>query len=226
MNRYLSFFMAFIFAISCTTPTPQKADKLPVKLVLVSMFEKGQETGDLPGEFQYWVERLPLQDSLPFPQGYRQLRYNPDLQVLGIMTGVGNIRAAASIMGLGMDERFDLTNAYWLVAGISGVDPMDAPTGSAAWAEWLVDGDLSHQIDAREIPEDWTTGYFPLRKTEPYEQPMQDDDEGAVAQLNPQMVGWAYQMTKDIELDDNDKIKTMREQYKGYPVESMTPIVM
>ncbi|MEL6256955.1 MAG: purine nucleoside permease [Bacteroidota bacterium] len=226
MNRFISFFLVFVFAISCTAPTPQKQEKLPIKLVLVSMFEKGQETGDLPGEFQYWVERLPLQDSLSFPQGYRQLRYNPDLQVLGIMTGVGNIRAAASIMGLGMDERFDLTNAYWLVAGISGVDPMDAPTGSAAWAEWLVDGDLSHQIDAREIPEDWTTGYFPLRKTKPYEQPMQDDDEGAVAQLNPQMVDWAYQMTKEIELDDNEKIKTMREQYTGYPVETMKPIVM
>lgn len=224
MNRYIPFFLAFLFAASCTSP--QKTEKLPVKLVLVSMFEKGQETGDLPGEFQYWVERLPLQDSLAFPQGYRQLRYNPDLQVLGIMTGVGNIRAAASIMGLGMDERFDLRNAYWLVAGISGVDPEDAPTGSAAWAEWLVDGDLSHQIDAREIPEDWTTGYFPLRKTKPYEQPKQEDDEGAVARLNPQMVDWAYQMTKDIELADNEKIKTMREQYTGYAVESMKPIVM
>lgn len=228
MIRITFFISLLIFLSSCTSPqgpSSQKA-KLPVKVVVVSMFEKGMETGDTPGEFQYWVERLPLADSLPFPQGYRQLRYNPELQVLGIMTGVGNTKTAASIMGLGMDERFDLSKAYWLVAGISGVDPEDAPTGSAAWAEWLVDGDLSHEIDAREIPSDWTTGFIPLRKTSPYEMPKQKDSEGVVARLNTGMVEWAYQMTKDIELMDNEKIKTMREQYVGYPVENMKPFVL
>ncbi|MEM6800576.1 MAG: purine nucleoside permease [Bacteroidota bacterium] len=224
-NATFLLFISILF-ISCQPSKTIEKEKLPVKVVLVSMFEKGQETGDTPGEFQYWVERLPLADSLSFPQGYRQLRYNPELQVLGIMTGVGNIKAAASIMGLGMDERFDLTKAYWLVAGISGFDPEDAPTGSAAWAEYLVDGDLAHQIDAREIPEYWTTGYIPLRKTTPYEQPMQADDEGAIAQLNLKMVDWAYQLTKDTELMDNEKIKTMRQQYDGYAAKDMKPIVM
>ena len=49
--------------------------------------EVGADTGDFPGEFQYWVERLPLPQTLPFPQGYRSLRYNPALGVLG--RGVG-----------------------------------------------------------------------------------------------------------------------------------------
>ena len=57
---------------------------------------------------------------LPFPQGYRDLRYNPAKGVLGIVTGVGTARAAASIMALGMDPRFDFSRAYWLVAGIAG----------------------------------------------------------------------------------------------------------
>ena len=30
---------------------------IPVKVVIVSMFEYGADTGDLPGEFQFWVER-------------------------------------------------------------------------------------------------------------------------------------------------------------------------
>ena len=46
-------------------------------------------------------------------------------------------------MELGMDPRFDLSHAYWVVAGIAGVDPADASIGSAAWAEYLVDGDLA-----------------------------------------------------------------------------------
>ena len=62
-----------------------------------------------------------------------------------MVTGIGTARSAAAIMALGMDPRFDLTNAYWVVTGIAGFDPADASIGSAAWAEYLIDGDLSHE---------------------------------------------------------------------------------
>ena len=88
---------------------------------------------------------------IPFHQGYQHLLYNPDLQVLGIVTGEGKSHAAASIMGLGMDRRFDFSKAYWIVAAIAGVDPNKASVASTAWAKYVVDGDLSYQIDAREI---------------------------------------------------------------------------
>jgi purine nucleoside permease len=91
-------------------------------------------------------------EKLPFPQGYRDLRYNPDKSVLGIVTGIGTARATASIKALGMDPRFDLSKAYWLVAGIAGVNPNEASIGSATWAEWVIDSDLGFEVDAREIP--------------------------------------------------------------------------
>ena len=31
---------------------------IPIKVVVVSMFEYGDDTGDAPGEFQFWVEKL------------------------------------------------------------------------------------------------------------------------------------------------------------------------
>ena len=105
-----------------------------------------------------------------FPQGGRDLRTNQD-GVLALCTGIGTAKAAASVMALGLDPRFDLRKAYWVVAGIAGIDPDDGSTGSAVWAEWVVDGDLAHEIDAREIPPEWQTGYVPLRKTTPYEMP-------------------------------------------------------
>ena len=58
------------------------------------MFELGADTGDQPGEFQYWVEREKLDRVLPFPQGYRALRMNSQ-GVLATVTGVGTARAAA-----------------------------------------------------------------------------------------------------------------------------------
>jgi hypothetical protein len=33
---------------------------IPVRVVVVTTFEPGEDTGDVPGEFQFWVERLPL----------------------------------------------------------------------------------------------------------------------------------------------------------------------
>src|SRR5436189_6358562 len=150
---------------------------IPVRVVVVAMFERGNDTGDEPGEFQHWVEREKLTRVIPFPQGNRPLRMNQD-GVLGIVTGVGTAKAAASIMALGMDPRFDLRKAYWLVAGIAGVDPLDASLGSAAWAEWVVDGDIGYELDAREIPKDWKTGYVPLRKATPYELPLITPNNG------------------------------------------------
>ena len=224
MKLIISILTCILIFTSCKflQPNDDISEKIPIKVVVVAMFERGNDTGDGPGEFQLWVERLPLADSVPFPQGYRQLRINREKGILGIVTGVGTAKAAASVMALGMDPRFDLSKAYWVIAGISGIDPEDASTGSAVWAEWLVDGDLGHEIDPREAPEDWATGYLPLRMTEPYELPVPENNEGVVYHLNPQLVNWAYNLTKDVELIDNQEIAAMRHQYLNYP-NAMTP---
>jgi len=56
--------------------------------------------------------------------------------------------------------------------GHCGGSPERVSLGSAVWANWIVDGDLGYEIDAREMAPDWPTGMIPLRKTEPYEEPM------------------------------------------------------
>jgi purine nucleoside permease len=201
-----------VFIIMFLAHFPARAERrVPVRVVVVTMFERGADTGDEPGEFQYWVEREKLDRIYPFPQGYRDLRMNRQ-GVLGVVTGVGTAKAAATIMALGLDPRFDLRNAYWLVAGIAGIDPADGSLGSAVWAEWIVDGDLSHEIDAREIPPDWTTGYIPLRKSKPYELP-RAPDEGETYRLNPALVEWAYQLTRNVKLDDTEPLRKRREQF-------------
>jgi purine nucleoside permease len=199
------------------------AKPLEIKVVVLAMFEVGEDTGDVPGEFQYWVEREHLDTALPFPQGYHTLRLNPKTGVLGMVTGVGTARAAASVMALGLDPRFDLTHAYFVVAGIGGIDPRVGSLGSAVWSDWIVDGDLAYEIDAREIPHStpkeraiWTTGYVPLRKTVPYEQPAYPLELGsAVFRLNSGLVTWAYQLTRGIELPDTPDMRARRMQFAG-----------
>lgn len=214
---------AILVLLGCIALAAQ-TKPIPVKVVVIAMFERGADTGDEPGEFQFWVERAHLDQVFPFPQGYHDLRMNRD-GVLGVLTGVGTARAAASIMALGLDPRFDLRNAYWIVAGIAGVDPRDASLGSAAWAEWIVDGDLAHEIDAREIPPDWKTGMVPLRKSVPYEQPHKDDGWGEAYHLEPSLVDWAFRLTKDVKIPETEEMRKERAQYE-YPNAQRPPFVL
>jgi len=85
-----------------------------IKVVIVTMFERGGDTDDTPGEFQLWVEREHLDQILPLPSGYHQVRLNKD-GVLGIVTGVGTAKAAASVMALGLDPRFELSKPIGLL---------------------------------------------------------------------------------------------------------------
>lgn len=209
---------------------PARADEtIPVRVVIVTTFEIGKDTGDTPGEFQNWVDQFPLPVTLPFPQGDRQLRYNPDKQVLGIVTGEGTAHAAASIMGLGMDPRFDLRKSYWVVAAIAGVDPNQASVGSAAWANYVVDGDLAYEIDAREIPSGWSTGYVPLARSSPYQQPVPPANSingDQVFRLSPTLVNWAYHLTSDIKLADDSNLQQIRAGYPAFPNAQKPPFVL
>src|SRR5579863_9040393 len=201
--------LAFLLGLASIS----RAAPIPVKVVVITMFERGADTGDQPGELQFWVERNHLDRILPFPQGFHDLRMNGE-GVLAILTGVGTAKSAAAIMALGMDPRFDLSKAYWLVAGIAGINPARGSLGSAAWAEWVVDGDLAREIDAREIPSDWKTGYLPLRGSVPYAQP-RDSTEGEVYHLNPGLVDWAFQLTEHVPLADSEAMQAARSPYSS-----------
>ncbi len=201
---------------------------VPVRVVVVTMFENGEVTGDRPGEFQYWVERLHLDRVFPFASGPFDLRMN-DEGVLGICTGGGIANATASIMALGMDTRFDLSKAYFLVAGIAGGDPADVSLGSAVWARWVIDGDLLYEIDAREIPEDWPYGMVPLGADRPADKP-EDIRTGwsldsISFELDAGLAQWAWETSRNVNIPDAPGIRKFRQLFKGYPNAMKPPFV-
>ena len=206
-------FSVAVLLLASMSAAAQATAHIPVKVVVVTMFEIGNDTGDVPGEFQHWAEGEHLTRRFPLPAAYHDALMNDD-GVLGIVTGIGTARAAATIMALGNDPRFDLTHAYWLVAGIGGIDPRMGSLGSAVWSDWIVDGDIAHEIDPREAPKDWLTGYVPLRKSVPYEQP-RTDDNGVAFHLNTGLVDWAYSLTRDVKLPDTAEIHERRQSFAG-----------
>jgi purine nucleoside permease len=191
----------------------QTTPPVSVKVVVVTMFEVGADTGDQPGELQSWVERDHLDRVFPLPAAYHDARMNADGE-LAIVTGQGTAHAAATIMALGLDPRFDLSHAYWLIAGIAGASPDAASLGSAVWANWIVDGDLGYEIDARETPPGWTTGFVPLHKKSPYELPAAPLP-GQLYHTNRDLMDWAYFLTKNIQLADSDHLREIRSHFEG-----------
>lgn len=212
MNRIERLCLFFAFAVSSMTAAA-KVRPIPVKVVVVAMFEVGADTGDAPGELQYWVERDHLDRVYPLPAAYHAVRMNKDGE-MAVLTGQGTAHAASTIMSVGLDPRFDFSHAYWIVAGIAGGCPDRVSLGSAAWARWVVDGDLGYEIDAREIPSDWTTGYLPLRKKQPFEQPA-EALEGQFYTLNADLTQWAFNLTRGVSLDDSDQLKESRSHFAG-----------
>ena len=198
-----------------------------IKIVVVTAFEP-DDASPIPGEIRRWREGLGLTEVLPFPAGYQSLSMNAD-GVLGIVTGMGSVRAAASIMALGMDPRFDLSRAFWLVSGVAGVDPARTSLGSVVLPEWVVDGNLAHEIDPREVPAGWPDGLVAIGKTIPYELPRAarfGGDDGIVFRLDSGLVGWAFELVQDVELMDRANMAARRGQFEPAETAGLAPHVV
>ncbi len=201
-------------------PVLAKAAPIEICVVIVTTWEAFPAKGHAAesGELYAWKTRWPLKAQLPFPVGEHPLLLDRRRHVLAILTGMATARAAASITALGLDPRFDLSHAYWIVAGTAGVDPAQASVGSAAWARYVVDGDLAQDIDPRDAPPDWPTGLVPYQRTRPYElpaPPAQMADGNIAYSLNRRLVEWAFQKTKAIKLADVDALRDLRAPYSG-----------
>ena len=213
MKTHARFSLVFLLLVSLSVVSAARPRPIAVKVVVVAMFEVGADTGDTPGELQYWVERDHLDRVYPLAAGCHALRMNGEGE-MAVLTGQGTAHAAATIMALGLDPRFDLSRAYWIVAGIAGASPERASLGSAVWARWVVDGDMGYEIDAREMPPDWTTGYVPLRKSKPFEAPAAPLD-GQVYALNKGLAEWAFNLTRSTPLADSEHLHEIRRNFDG-----------
>ncbi len=205
----------------------------PIRAVVIVTSEVGKDTGDTPGEYQFWVEREHLDEVLEFaggpdlPEGQHPLRTNKDHTLLGMLSGATLANATASMMLLGLDPRFDLSHAYILINGAAGVDPSWGSIGSAAWARYVI-SDVAREMDAREIPKEWPYGWLPIWAREPNQRNPNAQRPGDLSNLYPlnkKLANWAYEQTKDITLGDDPDLKAFRAEYVGYPNAQRPPFV-
>jgi len=220
-----------MFATTLRAQAPVKP--WPIRAVVIVTSEVGKDTGDTPGEYQFWVEREHLDQVLEFPggpnlpEGQHPLRTNRDHTILGMLSGATQANATASTMLLGLDPRFDLSHAYILINGAAGVDPNWGSIGSAAWTRYVI-GDVAREIDAREIPKQWPYGWLPIWAREPNQRNPGAQRRGGLSDfypLNEKLANWAYEQTRDINLGDDPELKAVRALYAGYPSAQRPPFV-
>jgi len=98
------------------------------------------------------------------------------------------------------------------VAGIAGIDPEHGTLGSAAWARYVVDLGLAHEIDARELPPGWTDGYFGVMTGGPDEVPKLEYGT-EVYRLDEALLQRALALSRQAKLEDADDLRAYRRHY-------------
>jgi purine nucleoside permease len=199
------------------------------KVVVVAYFEIGEDTGDKPGELQLWVERDHLDRVIVVPGMTHAVHANADGTEIAVTIGPSDIKPAINLMALGADPRFDLRESHWLIQGIAGISPFDGTIGSAVWTDFVVNGTMAKQIDAREIPKDWPDGYVTLDGATPTDAKnvsgLEEDvrkwsgtdaranKRGNVIRLNLALLQWAFALTHNVELPEDPAMKALRVRY-------------
>ncbi len=200
---------AAICALLCNQAVFAQPTARPLKVVIISMF---------PPEAAPWIAPLNLVEEIKvpgLPVESPAIKCNTE-DVCIIIAGMGHANVAASTTALTLDARFDLRKTYFLIAGIAGIDPARGTTGTATWARYLVDVGIAHEIDAREMPKKWQSGYIGIMTKGPGEKP-KFEYQTEVAQLDEALLQKALELTRGARLADNDKARAYRAHYKKAP---------
>ncbi len=187
------------------------------KVMIITMFGP---------EGQAWTDRLGPWTQVKVPglsPDYPDVQCNRQ-DVCVVTTGMGYANAAATIMALTFSPQFDLRRTYFLVSGIAGVDPAQGTVGSAAWSHYLVDFGLQWEIDAREIPSGWNTGYLGINTKSPNDKPPLDY-RSEVFELNPKLTDAAYALSRNVTLADNAQAQAARAKFDSAPANRQPAVV-
>lgn len=139
-----------------------------------------------------------------------------DGSICQLVTGEGEINAASTISALVHSDAFDLTRTHFLIAGIAGISPKLATIGSVTFARFGVQVGLQFEFDARDKPDDFSTGFVPQGSQAPDQFP-QTLYGTEVLEVNEDLRQWAIKQAKNVTLADNELSRVLRANYASNP---------
>ncbi|OJJ42820.1 hypothetical protein ASPZODRAFT_124807 [Penicilliopsis zonata CBS 506.65] len=142
--------------------------KITPRVFIFSMFEPETTIWWDRPEFDLKARNISLPGLSPI---YPDVHCTPDGDICQLTTGESEINAASSVTALALSPLFDLRETYFLVAGIAGISPEQGTTGAVTFARFAIQVALQYEIDIRELPDSYTTGYIPQGAYYPGEYP-------------------------------------------------------
>jgi len=112
--------------------------------------------------------------------------------------------------------RFDFTKTYFMIAGIAGVNPKIATTGSVTFARFAVQVALQYEFDARDKPAEFPTGYIPQGSFAPDQYPAELYGT-EVFEVNNALKKLAVGFAKKAKLNDTADARTYRKNFAKNP---------
>jgi purine nucleoside permease len=210
---YMLMMAAALLSACATHPSPPVADVTnaprEVKVMIVSMFGP---------EGKVWLDHAGPWTAVRVPglsPDYPDVHCNAR-DVCVVTTGMGHANAAASMMALTFSNQFDLRHTYFMIAGIAGIDPAQGTVGSAAWAKYLVDFGIQWEIDGREKPRGWPSGFTGINTKGPGDKPAEDYRTEVFA-LNPVLADKAFALSRNVPLSDSAEAQTARAKFQYAP---------
>ena len=113
---------------------------------------------------------------------------------------------------LAFSPLFNFKKTYFLIAGIAGINPKVGTLASVGFSKYAVQVALQYEFDAREIPENFTTGYVPQGAFSPTEYP-QTEYGTEVFEVNEALRDIAIGFAKAAKLNDSTDAQAYRKHY-------------
>ncbi|KAJ6588885.1 purine nucleoside permease [Mycena capillaripes] len=179
------------------------------KVLIITMFDFEANVWFGIPEFDLLAQNITVPGFSPL---YPNVHCTANSDVCLLTTGQAEINAASTISSLLFSRSFNLTSTYFLVAGIAGVNPKVATIGAVTFARYAVQVALQYEVDAREMPAGFATGYFPQGSTGPGQLPGWWDGT-EVFEVNEDLRQLAFGYATTATLTDTDAAKTARAQY-------------
>lgn len=193
---------------SATDDSPPSLDVLVLPAFAAEDFRlPGEEAvADTQNELDYWLDAYDFDREVRVPGANAPVRYTDD--GVGITTtGMGKTAAATTVSALLGSPEIDLSDAYFVTAGVAGAPPSAATVGAVFVADAVVDWDLKHRwSDGEDDPSESGAGASPidLLKYRPHDY---------VHRLDDDLVATATEIAEAVDLRDADEATAYCDQY-------------
>lgn len=187
----------FVPAMALST-LAEAQEPIEIKALILPKFEVGEMAGDFPGEAQFYYEAYTDGgEEYEVKGGFEDNKLYVKDGVALYVTGMGKVNTAVSLNAILLDDRFDFSNAYVISTGCAGSAYEYGVMGDVFVITAVMDFDLGHHADIRDLSEGATTTWF---HDAGY-------DSSSHKILDAELMDKVYDLVKDVKIETTDKTR-------------------